>query len=208
MFMKVGEKCINSLINVLDDGSKIDEEKTISSVAAKTLISLGEQVIDPLIDVIKDENNAWILRREAANILAVVCKETGNKKPLEVFINILKDKDSVLRSEAIAGLGVIGGEKAYKILFETLNDSDEKVYLKANVALALGYIGRKESLDSLADLLDAFKYEENKEAVVLKNNVIWAIWNIANYDKVNADKTVEELPDVPKDRFYANPEVM
>jgi len=206
--MKVGEKCINSLINVLDDGSKIDENKTIGSIAAKTLISLGEQVIDYLIPILNDENKIWVVRREAANILAAICKETGSKKPLETFINILKDKKSVLRSEAVTGLGVIGGNKAYNLLLKTLDDPDEKAYLKANVALALGYIGKKESLDSLTNVLDNFKYEENKEAVVLKNNVIWAVWNISNRDKMGVDKTVKKMSDISKDRFYANPEVM
>lgn len=206
--MDVGEKCINSLINVLDDGSKIDENKTIGSISAKTLISLGEQTIDHLIPVLDDENKTWALKREAANILAAICRETGSKKPLETFINVLKDKKSVLRSEAVTGLGVIGGNKAYNLLIKTLDDPDEKIYLKANVALALGYMGKKESLELLANILDNFKYEENKEAVVLKNNVIWAIWNISNRDKRITDKTVKEMSDVPKDRFYASPEVM
>ena len=59
----------------------------------------------------------------------------------------------------------------------------------------------------MALILDALKYEENKEAVVLKNNVIWAILNIANHDKRGADKT-EGMPDISKDKFYADPEVM
>jgi len=206
--MKICEKCINSLINVLDDGSKIDENKTIGSIAAKTLISLGEQAIDYLIPIVNDENKNRVVRGEAANILAAICKETGSKDPLETFINVLKDKKSVLRSEAVTGLGFIGGDKAYNLLLKTLDDPDENAYLKANIALALGYIGKKESLDSLANILDDFKYEENKEAVVLKNNVIWAVWNIANHDKMGVDKTVKEMSDIPKDRFYGSPEVM
>lgn len=104
---------------------------------------IGEPAVEPLIEVLKDENA--VVRAEAASVLGMI----GDPRAVEPLINTLGDEYA--RLHAAVSLGKIG-ESAVASLIGVV--SDEDAIVRALTAHALGEIGDPRAVDPLRQLLD------------------------------------------------------
>ncbi|MFQ6044192.1 MAG: HEAT repeat domain-containing protein [Candidatus Poribacteria bacterium] len=137
-----GSRKFYGLIEDLANPDSIAQEK-----ATKTIIQLGEPVIEPLIAALED--NVSVIRQKAATMLGKLKAQKGIK-PLSAC---LKDEDASVRLSAVESLGAIGGEDVIAPLLKALTDNDGKVCRRA--ASALAEIGR----DALSPLIQSLSDE-------------------------------------------------
>ena len=111
-----------------------------------TLINIGISAVDPLIQVLLDENTEPLRRSLAAEALG----EIADPRAIDPLIQNLKRKDSELDTITVA-LGRIG-DAAVDPLILALKDDDPKV--RGDVAYILGYLGNERAIDPLKELLN------------------------------------------------------
>jgi len=140
--------------------------------AADVLVTFGEAVRTPLIEILGD-NNPSVRRMAketleqlgegdfAALITGVLDGEEGTLTQLEgtdderVLIPLLKtlnSTDTQLKKRAAEALGKLGNASAVKPLLTSLNDTDTTV--RQSVIIALGQIGDARALESLTKALE------------------------------------------------------
>jgi len=110
-------------IEMLIKGLK-DEDEEIRQLAIEALreIDTGEEnVIDPLILVLGDEN--WMMRIEAISSL----EKIGDRKAVELLIETLEDEFYQVRNKAAKALGEIGDERAVPHLIKLLKEVDWRI---------------------------------------------------------------------------------
>jgi HEAT repeat protein len=100
-------------------------------------ISLGKIAIDKvaefLIQVLKDKNEDRKVRRAAAEALERLGKQ-GNKKAIELLVESLKHKDSIMFSKAKWALINIGNQNVVEVLNKLLDNED---FQQKNIALGI-----------------------------------------------------------------------
>jgi hypothetical protein len=105
-----------------------DEELNVINGAISSLAKMGEPVVEPLIQALKDKNRRVRVYAPAA---------LGNigEPALEPLIQALKDEDWRVREGASVALGRIGDKRAIEPLIQTLNDKNDDVKKAAEEAL-------------------------------------------------------------------------
>ena len=75
----------------------------------------------------------------------------GEEKDYDLLVNYLKDENSLVRAEAVLGLGRIECHRATKDLLDILKDTDEKV--RSNACWALGKLSDEKVVEPLCRML-------------------------------------------------------
>ncbi|MDO5851683.1 MAG: HEAT repeat domain-containing protein [Methanobacteriaceae archaeon] len=102
-----------------------DPNKWVRRESSSALTKYGEEVIDPLLIVLDDEN--WRARGAAAWVLG----NLGDERSLDALLVAIEDSESFVRSGAVFGLGKIGGPKSI-IALKKAAEYDESSYVRAN----------------------------------------------------------------------------
>jgi HEAT repeat protein len=84
-------------------------------------------------------------------------------------MEILKEKDYLLRACTVNSLGKLGDDKAIMSLASTLND--ENYFVRVHAANALGIIGNDSTLPYLESALENSKGESQEFENALKNAI-------------------------------------
>lgn len=184
------EKTLHTLIKSLGDNTKIKNGITIKDISYNTLVSKGEDIVEPLteyLDKNKGSNNGDI-NWEVANILLDICEVHGTKTPLKLFIEVSKGMNE-FKNVAIRCLGFIDDKESYDTLISIIKNSSENLEYKINAISSLGDLSKyneKEVLDRLNGLMDSIDYTgdptNDKDVKSIKNNIIAAINRIINKD--------------------------
>jgi HEAT repeat protein len=118
-----------------------DKDPQVRFEAAKKLGEVGEEAIDPLLELLKSEDDK--LRKYAT----VALKTMGSEKVVDNLILALKDEDFGVRKYSAKALGELKSSEAVDPLLETLEDEDWGVRLA--VMKALGDIGDEKAIDPI-----------------------------------------------------------
>jgi HEAT repeat protein len=105
--------------------------------ACSALIQIGNQVVEPLIEVLKDQN--WIVREGAVQALEKI-EDTQAIYPL---IEALKDTNRKKVSDALRRIG----PAAFEPLIEALKNEDSRI--RGGAAMVLGEMKNPAAMDSL-----------------------------------------------------------
>jgi len=149
------ERAVQPLIEMLPD-----EEWEIEKAATDALIEIGEPAVEPLIVILRDENEDIFLQTKVIAVLAGIKDERAilpmiqalKEKPelqadlgyclglmgepaVEPLIKALEDDNPNVRVRAAEALGILGDERAIGPLTDALNDEDETVRIFAKIGL-------------------------------------------------------------------------
>lgn len=136
----------------------------------------GNEVVDPLIKALKEDDRA-VVRKNAAWALG----EIGGGKVIPPLIKAMKEDDvGVVRNEAAVALGKIASKKATGALIRTMK-KDKYETARKNAAWALSEIADKSAVGDLVDVLsDKGKSEEERESDAVIAQVEAALINIGS----------------------------
>ncbi|MBW2247473.1 MAG: HEAT repeat domain-containing protein [Deltaproteobacteria bacterium] len=124
----------------------------------KKLIHLGTSSVEPLLEVLQNENSST-LHRECIKALG----EIRDKRAVEPLLEALQNKKISLREEAVKALGKIGDEKVVKPLISILqNEKSSK--LRVQTIRALGSTKAKRAVESLIEALQREMQKPRSEA--------------------------------------------
>lgn len=131
---------INPLLKLLNDEDADVRRKTIDALA-----SMDDAAYYPLMELF--EGKDWYTRSKAAEVLG----KLGDKRAVDVFINVLlnkkkKDRNRYVRGRVAEALGNLGDERAVDALIDALDDETLFVRQKAEEAIikirSLSYPGK------------------------------------------------------------------
>jgi HEAT repeat protein len=108
--------------------------------ACNALVKMGNQIVEPLIEVLKDQN--WIVREGA--VLAL--EKIGDTRAIIPLIEALKNTNGKKISNALR----IIGPAAFEPLIEALKNEDSRIRMGA--AMVLGEMKNPAAIDSLVKL--------------------------------------------------------
>lgn len=111
----------------LQDLSNLD--RAVREMAVKSLVSLGDGAVDPLIAYLYESNNRS--RNLAARALGMI----GDPRAIQVLTWALSDPDEVVRSVAAWALGEIGDTSVVPSLISAAQDSKHGVRTRATSSL-------------------------------------------------------------------------
>ncbi len=131
------------------------EDKEIRESAIKTLFTIGDQAVEPLIDSLYDEPPGK--RSCAARTLGMI----GDKRAIEHLIVAMKDDNKNVRETSAQALAKIG-EPAVKPLIERLNDNNPQI--KAGSVVALRITGNRDAVIPISALLSDNDLHVRREA--------------------------------------------
>lgn len=117
------------------------EDPQVRLEAAKQLGEVGEDAIDPLVELLRSDNNN--MRKYAT----VALKSMGSEKVADHLILALNDNDFGVRKFSAKALGELKSKKAVAPLIEKLEDEDWGVRLAS--VKALGDIGDEKAIDPI-----------------------------------------------------------
>lgn len=135
------ERAVQPLVEMLTD-----EEWEIEKAATNALIEIGGPAVEPLIVILRDENEDIFLQTKVIAVLAGIKDE----RSVQPMIQALKEKPE-LQADLGYRLGLMG-EPAVEPLIEALGDDDPNVRVRA--AEALGRIGDECAVEPLTDALN------------------------------------------------------
>jgi len=177
---------IHSFISELKDKKPKEIQKAFS-----ILHKIGKPIVEPLIDVLKDEDKD--IRYMAARAL-----ESIGYQAIDSLISELSNSQSSVRICAVETLGKIGNPKAIKYLISTLKDEKEDMIVREYSVYALERIGKpavksliaalKELKDpqAIAPLTAALFYEEKEVKQTAISLVSNFSSNISTYPKIRS----------------------
>ncbi len=125
-----------------------------------------EGAVEPLIELLEDKD----VCHSAASALG----EIGDKKAIAPLIDIVRNRNSHARREALAALGKIGDKKAIKALADALQDGQ----LWCDASEVLGNMGN----DAVEPLIQALKHKNSETRV----GAALALGNIGDKQAVEA----------------------
>ncbi|NOR47549.1 MAG: HEAT repeat domain-containing protein [Methanosarcinaceae archaeon] len=124
-----------------------DQNVSVKVNAVKTLVDMGEPVVEPLIQALMDNNPE--VRENAAYALGKI----GDERAIDPLIEVLADEQLEVQKAAIDGLANIG-EPAVRPLVKIMNDSTKIFPTRQNAIRALGGIG-EPAIEPLIQILDS-----------------------------------------------------
>jgi len=124
----------------------------------KKLIHMGTSAVQPLLEVLQDENSST-LHRECIKALG----EIRDKRAIEPLLTVLKNKEISLREEAVKALGQIGDQKVVKPLISVLQNEKNST-LRRQTIRALGSTRDKRAVEPLLEALQREIQKPRSEA--------------------------------------------
>jgi len=112
----------------------------IRIAACDAFIKMGNQVVDPLIEVLNDQN--WIVREGAVQAL----EKIRDPRAIYPLIEALKDTNRKRVSDALKSIG----PAAFEPVMEALKNEDSRIRMGA--AIILGEIKNPAAVDSLVKM--------------------------------------------------------
>ncbi|MEW6618959.1 MAG: HEAT repeat domain-containing protein [bacterium] len=166
----VGTKKADAIINNFLEALKDRNPLFVHFHAVKALGNLGhadDEVINALLEVLKDKDIDWYVRREAVKALGNLGH--ANEKVINAILEALKDKGGAwnVHSDAAEALGRLGcvDKKLINALLEALKDEDPDVRLHAAEALGrLGCVDKKLINAYLKELKDKKEWHVRSNA--------------------------------------------
>lgn len=132
-------QAIDTLVLLLQD-----KVPAVRDEAMAALKAIGEQVVSPLLEGLKDKD--WRVRLKTTETLGVL----GSKLAVQPLLEIVKDDpDTAVRQDAIRALGNIGDSSATEYLLSVLDEPR----LQIQAIEALGKIGDGRSVPTLLKLV-------------------------------------------------------
>jgi HEAT repeat protein len=101
---------------------------------------MGNQVVEPLIEVLKDQN--WIVREGAVQAL----EKIADTRAIYPLIEALKDTNRKRISDALRNIG----PAAFEPLIEALKNEDSRI--RGGAAMILGEMKNPAAMDSVVKL--------------------------------------------------------
>ncbi|MDT7042724.1 HEAT repeat domain-containing protein [Candidatus Nitronereus thalassa] len=121
-----------------------DKVPAVRDEAMLALKAIGEHVMTPLLNTLKDKD--WRVRLKTTETLGVL----GSKTAVQPLMGIVKDDpDTAVRQDAIRALGKIGDQTATEYLLGLIEDPR----LQIQAIEALGKIGDRRSVPTLLKLV-------------------------------------------------------
>ncbi len=108
--------------------------------ACAAFIKMGNQVVEPLIEVLKDQN--WIVREGAVQAL----EKIADTRAIYPLIEALKDTNRKRISDALRNIG----PAAFEPLIEALKNEDSRI--RGGAAMILGEMKNPAAMDSVVKL--------------------------------------------------------
>ena len=112
----------------------------IRIATCEAFIKMGNQVVEPIIEVLKDQN--WIVREGAVQAL----EKIGDPRAIYPLIEALKDTNRKRVSDALKSIG----PAAFKPIMDALKSEDSRIRMGA--AMVLGEFKNPAAIDSLVKL--------------------------------------------------------
>jgi HEAT repeat protein len=116
--------------------------------ACAAFIKMGNQVVEPLIEVLKDQN--WVVREGAVQAL----EKIADTRAIYPLIEALKDTNIKKVADALIRIG----PAAFEPLIEALKNEDSRI--RGGAAIVLGEMKNPAAIDSL------FKVTKDKDPLV------------------------------------------
>jgi len=124
----------------------------------KKLIHLGTSAVEPLLEVLQDENSST-LHRECIKALG----EIRDKRAVEPLLEALQNKEISLREEAVKALGQMGDSTVVKPLISVLQNENSST-LRVQTIRALGSTKDKRAVEPLIETLQREMQKARSEA--------------------------------------------
>jgi HEAT repeat protein len=126
------------------------QDKYLSNriAACSALIQMGSQVVEPIIELLKDQN--WIVREGAVQVL----EKIGDTRAIYPLIEALKDTNTQKISNALRSIG----PESFEPLIEALQNKDSRI--RGGAAMVLGEMKNPVAIDALT------KVTKDKDPVV------------------------------------------
>ena len=124
----------------------------------KKLIHMGTSAVQPLLEVLQDENSST-LHRDCIKALG----EIRDKRAIEPLLTVLKNKEISLREEAVKALGQIGDQEVVKPLISVLQNEKNST-LRRQTIRALGSTRDKRAVEPLLEALQREIQKPRSEA--------------------------------------------
>lgn len=134
-----------------------DPDKRVRAQAAAALAALGEDALEDLVILLKDED--WRVRYRAAESLGKIPSSRG----VDHLIRALTDGKDHVRYMAVKSLGSLGEKNAVPGIIQTLSDENE--YVRRISAISLGNIGGEDAHSALVHALNIESSESVRDAV-------------------------------------------
>ncbi len=143
---KTGNRdAIGTLIEILGNPNEVDWLRGCAAIALGRLS--GDEVIPPLIDAMQDDNIE--VSRAAISAFGYI----KNRQAMPYLQEILEDeRKAKLHTIAVTVLGEIGGLEATPTLLKTLESPDNKVRIRA--AMALRELRSEETVTPFIELMN------------------------------------------------------
>jgi HEAT repeat protein len=124
----------------------------------KKLIYMGTSSVEPLLEVLQDENSST-LHRECIKALG----EIRDKRAVKPLLEVLKNKKISLREEAVKALGQMGDSTVVKPLISVLQNENSPT-LRVQTIRALGSTKDKRAVEPLIEVLQREMQKSRAEA--------------------------------------------
>lgn len=148
----------------------------------KKLIHLGTSAVEPLLEVLQDENSST-LHRECIKALG----EIKDKRAVEPLLNVLQKKETSLLQEAVKALGQIGDKKSVKPLISVLQNEDISS-LRGQTIRSLGSIKDKRAVEPL---IEALQREIQKPRLEANTTIIIEV--VGALGKIKDERAITHL---------------
>jgi len=106
------------------------------------------EVVQFLIDVLKQANTHWMVKEGACKVLGKI----GDKSATEALIAALNDDNEIVRYQAVNALGRLGDKRAVPKLIAILEQKEEQL-VRSEAMKALGMIGDPSALKIILNIL-------------------------------------------------------
>jgi HEAT repeat protein len=172
-----GPEAIDPLIEALDDDSDVVRRAAVFSIvellaAAPTeqshriretvvdrLESADRSVVDPLVELVEESNQARE-RRNVAWLLGRVAGDEGYDDAVAALIDALNADDGTTAQFAATSLVELGGETVERELLDLLEDAECSETAQSKAVFVLGKVGGERARDRLEEMLDRTDDEE------------------------------------------------
>ena len=129
------------------------EQEELALVAAQTLANIGTSAIDPLSNLLVEEEYRLLSVRSLAHIRSV--------ETIDPLLTVVHDSQPEIRAIAIETLGSFRDERIIPILLQALKDTEAKVRKEA--VIALGFRGNLATKLDLVGKIEPLLYDLNLE---------------------------------------------
>jgi HEAT repeat protein len=143
---ELGEPVTPGLLAIATNKGK---DVILRNIAVEIIADIGDtSAVEPLMDLLKDEEEVVLLRAQTAYILG----RLGDKRAFYLLEYILNTEDTQISSMAALGLGLLGDEEAVPALIPYLKDED--MIMRVRSGRALTELDAQGAFDYYLELLN------------------------------------------------------